>query len=348
MVRAVLTAPPPNSITLLKKIAHELGVPEYFFFLRRVPPLNPPLLDFRAEKPAPATLGNEARRAIDVAQDVQRLARKVGYRSAFNIQGSLAELENESFALDVRDKLQVGVSEQASVASPDKFYKILRFSVETTGIFVLQSSFDEKDGSGCALASKDVPVAVINTRRQNSARRSFTLVHELAHLILGNNGIIDPFEKKNRVEVACNRFAANFLMPAAFVKAAFASVGFSRHTLRRDIAAIARKMSTSQQATALRLETLELVRQGTYDAWLQQVQGANPDFGNSGGGGGRVEEEKYKLASYGFTFARVFSAAVDTGQIDEVELHRSTGLKAKWQQRYFEFAENAVPVDAGD
>jgi hypothetical protein len=174
-------------------------------------------------------------------------------------------------------------------------------------------------------------------------------MHEVAHVLMGRSGISDPFITNNAVERACNFFAAQLLVPEGLAKNAFSHCRMNFHTSPDEVRRGANFLNVSQQATVVRLEQLGLVAAGSHDRWLQSVkETGNPDFERKGGGGGNVPQERVKLAKYGFTFARVFGGAVASGNLLPLDLYRMSGLKPKYQQRYFEFASNAVIADADD
>ncbi|MCL4546406.1 MAG: ImmA/IrrE family metallo-endopeptidase [Deltaproteobacteria bacterium] len=73
---------------------------------------------------------------------------------------------------------------------------------------------------GFAIADKYAPVIFINSNDSQSAQ-IFTLVHELAHLWIGQSGIFDMLEpnvkNNNKIEIFCNRISAELLMPYKYI-----------------------------------------------------------------------------------------------------------------------------------
>jgi IrrE N-terminal-like domain len=193
------------------------------------------------------------------------------------------------------------------------------------------------------LAHPRYPLIVINTKRQTRGRRLFTLIHELAHVLMGQTGISDPFIRKNAIETRCNQFASRFLVPKAYLALLLKNVTPPADPGLDDVARIARRLKISQQATIIRLEELRLVRAGSHERWLRAIHNTgNPDYSERGGGGagGPPPQEKVKLAKYGFHFAAAFDAPLRQGRISEINLYRATGLKPKYQRQYFEFAKS--------
>jgi len=97
-------------------------------------------------------------------------------------------------------------------------FQILRMMVEETGIFVIlkgdlgsyHSAIDVQAFRGFALSDKIAPFIVINYNDAKSAW-SFTLIHELTHLLLGQTGLSGKNYNK-RIEKFCEKVASEFLL----------------------------------------------------------------------------------------------------------------------------------------
>jgi len=100
-------------------------------------------------------------------------------------------------------------------------FNLLRAKAESAGVFVMlignlgshHSAIPVAAFRGIVLADPIAPLVVINDQDARAAW-SFTLLHELAHLWLGQSGISDgPSEQ--RIEQFCNEVAAEMLVPRA-------------------------------------------------------------------------------------------------------------------------------------
>jgi len=122
----------------------------------------------------------------------------------------------------VRNYLGVPIEKQFRWGSFEEALKNWRDIIQECGIFVFKKSFDQEDISGFCLFDENFPVIYINNSTSKS-RQIFTLFHELAHLLLGTNGITkedDSFinvltGRSKDIEVFCNRFAAEYLVPSS-------------------------------------------------------------------------------------------------------------------------------------
>ena len=302
------------SQSLLNSVAKELAVPPFIFFMTAPPPLVDNLVDFRHPNPTATEKSRATTESIQVAHSIQREAIRLSYSerqeelpTIFLDRRSIVEA-----AKRVRNYFEISISDQKESRDTRAFYYLCRRKIEAKQIFVIQDSFPSDDGSGYALSHEQYPVIIVNTLRQNTARRLFTLIHELAHVLLRQTGISDPFIRSNELESYCNQFAAEFLVPAQSISDLLEGISVPRRPSTDDIARISRRLKFSQQATVLRLEQLGVIEEGSYQAWLTSISNiGNPDFENKSGGSGEIDQHKVKLAKYGYHFARTFERAIE-------------------------------------
>ena len=117
-------------------------------------------------------------------------------------------------AQQTRAYLDISVDTQAGWNSAKEALGNWLESVEEKGIFVFKAAFQNDSVDGFCLVHEQFPVIYLNNGR-SSVRQIFSLFHELAHLLLGENGItrgINPVGEQ--IEVFCNQFAAEFLVPS--------------------------------------------------------------------------------------------------------------------------------------
>jgi len=124
----------------------------------------------------------------------------------------------------LRALLQVDHKNFYSQSDPDRAFTLLRSRAESAGVFVLligdlgnhHTKIDLELFRGFALADKLVPFIVINDHDNHSAW-SFTLLHELVHIIIGQSGISGAVNEQV-VEKFCNEVAGEFLLPTEEIK----------------------------------------------------------------------------------------------------------------------------------
>ena len=119
----------------------------------------------------------------------------------------------------LHDLFDIDLSAYYNQPTVEAAFKLLRDRAGRRGVFVLlkgdlgsyHTAMDADVFRGFALADRVAPFIVINDRDSRAAW-SFTLLHEMVHLILGQTGI-DGAKVGSKVERFCNDVAGKFLLP---------------------------------------------------------------------------------------------------------------------------------------
>ncbi|WP_269503109.1 XRE family transcriptional regulator [Burkholderia sp. IMCC1007] len=122
----------------------------------------------------------------------------------------------------VRLLLGITLDEQTSWRNDDLALKQWRKAIEDVGVFVFKSPFKQREISGFCLMDDAFPIIYLNNSTTKT-RQIFSLLHELAHLLLSMNGLskldsgyIDALPQAEReIERFCNAIAAEVLIPRA-------------------------------------------------------------------------------------------------------------------------------------
>jgi Zn-dependent peptidase ImmA (M78 family) len=158
----------------------------------------------------------------------------------------------------VREALDLNLDDYRNQSSYKEAFHFLRQQVETAGIFVLlkgnlgsyHSNIAVTAFRGFALADDIAPFIVINDRDAEAAW-SFTLIHEMTHLILGQTGVSGARAEK-KIEKFCNDVASEFMLTTVEFDR-FQLFGPDVETLKTEISdyAYAQKLSSSHIAYRL-------------------------------------------------------------------------------------------------
>jgi Zn-dependent peptidase ImmA (M78 family) len=201
-----------------------------------------PLLSFYLSAPPRAGKRGQDFRTLPIDYDKTRdallnaLIRDVQARQS--LVRAVLEDEDEAVELDFIGSTRVGegaevlhaavqsaidfdIDEYRSQASNREAFSWLRSIAEEAGIFVLlkgdlgshHTAIDVDVFRGFVLADPVAPFIVINDHDSRAAW-SFTLLHELAHLCLGQTGI-SGVTSDDSVERLCNTVAGELLLPSA-------------------------------------------------------------------------------------------------------------------------------------
>ena len=116
---------------------------------------------------------------------------------------------------------QTNIADYYAKPSPREAFSLLRESVEAAGVFVLlqgnlgshHTSIDVDAFRGFVIGDDVAPFIVINDH-DTPAAWSFTLLHEMVHLLMGDTGISGA-PAGDRTEQFCNEVASAWLLPIA-------------------------------------------------------------------------------------------------------------------------------------
>ena len=231
-------------------------------------------------------------------------------------------------AQQTRAYLDISVDTQAGWNSAKEALENWREGVEEKGIFIFKDAFRDDSVDGFCLVHEQFPVVYLNNSR-SSVRQIFSLFHELAHLLLGENGItrgINPVGEQ--IEVFCNRFAAEFLVPSDDLETRF------NDSLYDDIAIeeLAGYYKVSRPVILLKLVnrgvfTSEDYRQKTAQ-WTEEYESRleGRGGGESSGGGNYYNTHAVYL---GYRFMELAFSRYHQGQCSMEELADHLKVKVK-------------------
>lgn len=210
----------------------------------------------------------------------------------------------------IQEAFNINLNDYRKQPNHKKAFEFLRHKVEQAGVFVLlignlgsyHSNIDVKVFRGFALADDIAPFIVINDQDAETAW-SFTLLHETAHLILGQTGISGKDGEK-QIEKFCNNVASEFLLPKAEFDN-FKIHSFEFHTLAREVSdyAATRKLSNSHIAYRLfrrgdiKRSLWEKLRDYYQNMWQNNRKKKNEENRSSEGGPSYYIVKNYKLGT---------------------------------------------------
>jgi Zn-dependent peptidase ImmA (M78 family)/transcriptional regulator with XRE-family HTH domain len=224
-------------------------------------------------------------------------------------------------AAKVRDYLGVDLATQKQAwRRADDALKAWRASVESAGVFVFKDSFKQREISGFSLYDEQFPLIVINNSTATT-RQIFTLFHELAHLLVHTNGVTKQDDRyiellhgeARRLEIFCNRLAAEFLVPTIDLRQAISHYG----TNDEGVAEMARLYKVSREMILRRLLDMGLVTQQRYQKkaaqWIKEYEAAGPA---KGGGNYYATHASYLSERYArLAFSRYYRGAISMEQL---------------------------------
>lgn len=219
------------TLVQLRKVAEVFDTPFGYFYLTEIPHENSykPVPDFRID---PDLIGVShhrlhleikkvrARREIflDLAND---LGRNV---APFRLVHGKDPITTARIA---RDRLGVTDASIASLAI-EQVYSFWKARIEADGVLVYESQYIPPTSGviGIAIYYQTYPIILIRRGADVNARKLFTLLHEYAHILLGESAVNDSRAQfvqidnsdQARLETFCNRVAAETLVPSTKIR----------------------------------------------------------------------------------------------------------------------------------
>ena len=254
------TITPSNMV--LKRVADALGVGVWHFFPVKRKTIS--LIDFRDGH----TLLNEAREKDTILEIVRSQVQKyIDLLSILNekiiFENPLADMvistydDVEKGAKKVRKKLKVGE------APIDDITGLL----EANGFIILTINRPTYSQGVCGFIEDNdekIPVIIFNEFQDTEVtRKRFTILHELAHLILTFHETIT----KEQQELMCHYFASAMLLPE---DAMISFIGKDRTSISfRELVDLKETYGISIQAIIFRAKNIGMIKEETKRKWLE-------------------------------------------------------------------------------
>ena len=268
------------SIPQLRKIAVLFKRPLAVFYLQEAPPRFEVIRDLRrlpgvgARSYSPAVqlelrAANERRElALELAEDLEQEIPR------FTLSATMQE---DSEVVGARIRAALGITTDLQLHWRDNDgragFNAWRGRIENLGVLVFQTTrFLSDEASGFTIAADTLPVIAVN-RNDAPTRRTFSLVHELAHLMIRMSGVseletdVDRPPEDQRIEVFCNSVAAAALIPhdVLLAEPRVVAQGVRSATWSdAEIGDIARNFNVSREAVLRRLLTLNRTTENFY------------------------------------------------------------------------------------
>lgn len=348
--RAALTADLSEPVTMdeesLRYIAKATHRSVYFFALPAPPAVSRHSADANFRAPTSntgvaRTLSADERAAVRDAKRRQNAAAKIGLELGHNpvrLPQLAANANPEQAAAAVATWLEWGsVSERRRrVKSKTQLFVAIRSALESKGIMTNLLSIEGDSFRGFTLHHGHVPLIFVNSSVKFPAARSFTLLHELAHLLRGVDKACDTHDLQSRTsdEAWCNRFAAAFLLPQAELDTylqKFLKKGFIQVDDIDSVRRIAGYFYCSYFSVALRLKQLGLAPPGLVDA----VSGGFEEPQQDGFARGGQTRAQKRISAFGSGIAKLFGEALQIGAVSEIEVRKSLNLRSQSELQKF-------------
>jgi Zn-dependent peptidase ImmA (M78 family) len=272
------------TVAQLRLLAKKYHFPLAVFYLPEPPTDFTPLRDFRRlPNFIDRTSANLAFRIRD-AHERRELALELRddlgtLPNWFPLTATLQD-DPEMVGRDIREFLAVDSESQKKSARQRRAFDFWRRRMEEHDVLVFvisgpHYSVELSEMRGFAIAERRLPVIVVNGKDNTQGGKAFTLLHELAHVILGESAISNGAAEElsivpdvQKIERFCDAVAAAALMPRELVFSfpPVAQAG-TREWSDDELRKIAQAIGVSRQALLLRLVGL---KRATWDFYMAQ------------------------------------------------------------------------------
>lgn len=332
-----------NSPTLpqLRDFAKKAHVPFGYLFLQEPPKEELPIPFFR-------TVGGETDQVgVNLRDTILNLQQRQDWVRDYLIEQGEEQLEfigkftsqnpiNE-VVQDIRNELGLENNWASQLPNWQKALDHLAEKVEEAGIFIIFNSVVDnnthrpitvEECRGFVMCDEYAPFLFVNSADSKSAQM-FTIVHELAHLWIGESAGFDfrqlqPFE--NEIEIFCDAVAAEFLVPEEDFNTQWAQT--------QDFEALAKIFKVSQIVIGRRaLDTRKITREAFFEFYNEHIAKLKQKKEAQGSGGDFYATLRKRLNP---RFFATVHQAVKENKLLYKHAYKLTGLKGNTYQKAIE------------
>lgn len=330
----------------LEKLAKETATPFGYLFLPEPPEERLPIPHFRTLEDQPTNHPSP-----DLLETVHTMERRQawmreyladeGEESLPFVRSARLGEEPQQVARKMREAVGLAQAWAADQPTWTEALAELRHRMEDVGIIVVVSGIvgnnthrklDPTEFRGFVLVDEYAPLVFVNGT-DGRAAQMFTLAHEMAHVWLGSSAAFDLRDLQpaaDETEQACNRVAAEFLIPGGELRHLWPRV-------RRDaepFQSVARHFKVSVLVAARRALDLTLITRAKFlDFYRAYQEDERRRAGTRPEGGNFYATQNLRL---GRRFAEAVMRATKEGKLSYREAYQLTGLYGNAFERYAE------------
>jgi Zn-dependent peptidase ImmA (M78 family) len=316
---------------LLSRMAKQYRRPLVTFYLATPPKKGDRGQDFRTlpqdHDVSDEVLLDALLRDVRARQGIVRAALEdEGTTAPLPFIGSLTIDRGVDTAVDaLRLALEMDLSVYRATKNSDEAFRLLRDRVEALKAFVLlvgdlgshHTALNLETFRGMAIADAIAPFVVINDQDSRAAW-SFSLIHELTHIFLGQTGVSGG-KPDRAIEKFCDGVAAEFLLPTSDLVREFRARAQASDALAEWISTSSARWKVSRTMIAYRLFVNELISESRWrslrdylrEQWLSSKERQKVIARERGGGPSYYVLKRQRLGDSLLTTAsRLLSSGV--------------------------------------
>ena len=313
--------------TQIEKISKLIKIPVGLLSLEKPVDVNTQRLSFRTHKSQEITdMSPELRDTIIEMQEKQAFLQNQIDENLNLTNNRIIRTTNHLTIADyIRNKLNIPINHLSE--SKDAPIRYFRDKISSAGVFIFFNGkirdnthrpLNSNEFRGFSLNSPSAPIIFINQKDSQNAQL-FTLIHELVHLFIDNEGISNKDEQSDyshiEIEALVNRVAAEILVPKLL---------FEREKAL-DVEELANKYRVSRYVITRRLLDIGKINQNQYDYIIDSIEvSISPRRRSTGGNYGN--NLKFRIDK---TFFRFVHNAIMQDKVSYTEAFRLIGTGYK-------------------
>ncbi len=293
----------------------------------------PKIRDFR-RLPGTASKGLSYNLTIAIREAISR--RELAFELAENVKKTIqsfslhypTSVSVDSISPEVRRILAIDWDEQRKWKDSRIAFNALKEKIENVGVLVFQyPRISVTEFRGFSIYHKRFPIIGIN-RKDSPAARSFTLIHEFIHLLLGESSVSNISEIETgygpdeKIERLCNEAAGAVLVPAVELQT---ELGSSRDFSLSRLNALSTVFGVSRESISVRLYQLGIIDQRQLNVLLDIIKKSYKKTGKKG----FVQPHQDFVSKTGKPITRLLLDNLSRGHITENDFSDYSGLKLK-------------------
>lgn len=327
------------TVKQLEKLTKRLHVPFGYMFSDELPDESLSFPFFRAGKESTAKVSLNVYHTIQILKDRQTWLTEhmeesgyenLPYVGKYNLDSNVIEIVN-----DIRSTLKLQENWASKHPTWQRALDFLTYKIEEIGVIVTfngvvenntRRKLDVSECRGFVLVHNMAPFLFVNSA-DTKAAQMFTLVHELAHIWLGESAGFDlnqMIPANDPLELLCDKVAAEFLVPAELLLKEFRS--------EQRIKALSHIFKVSPIVIGRRLlDTGLMEREAFFTFYNDYIDFINKKKENQGSGGNFYATAKKRISP---RFATYINNAVKENRLLYRDAYKLTSLKGDTYSRF--------------
>ncbi len=327
------------TVKQLEKFTKKLHVPFGYMFSDNLPKENLTFPFFRSGKKASDKVSLNVYQTIQILKDRQiwlsEYMTESGYEEMPFVGKYSLEADYLTVVNDIRRTLNLKQNWASKHPTWERTLEFITYKIEEIGIIVTfngvvenntRRKIEVSECRGFVLVNKLAPFLYINSA-DTKAAQMFTLIHELAHVWIGESAGFDlnnMLPNNHPLELLCDKIAAEFLVPSELL--------MKIYNTEQRIKTLSRIFKVSPIVIGRRLLDLDLIsKESFFNFYNDYIDSINLIKENQGDGGNFYATAKKRIS---LRFANYINNAVKENKLLYRDAYKLTSLRGDTYTRF--------------